>query len=73
MSKTKWPTKEEVEHFRWTNDHSQYHSFVYGFCEAQECCEECEPRIRALCKLITLIDKIKWQIIKRHYGIEKGW
>lgn len=73
MSKTKWPTKEEVELLRWTNGHTQYHSFNYGFCRAQDCCEECNQRVRVLCRLKELIEKIKWQIIKRHYGIKKGW
>lgn len=33
MNKPNWPSKDEVEHFRWTNNHSNYHSFGYGFAK----------------------------------------
>ena len=41
-----WPPLEEVENLRWANNHTQYRSTTYGFCEAQDCCEVCDSRMR---------------------------
>ena len=71
-TKTNWPQKDEIENMRWTNNHSQYHSFAFGFCNAQDCCENCDARIRVLCRAKRWIDDIKSNIIKRHYGV-KTW
>ena len=72
MNKTKWPPKEECENLRWTNNHTRFHSFAYGFCEAQDCCEECDFKIRLLCKIKRWIEEIKGNIIKHHYKLDKG-
>ena len=72
MNKPNWPSKDEVEHFRWTNNHSNYHSFGYGFCEAQDSCDLCDYRIRVLCRMRTWIIEIRDKIIRKHYGV-KGW
>ena len=72
MNKPNWPPKDEVEHFRWTNDHTQYHSFGFGFCEAQDCCEQCDYKIRILCKIKTKITKVRDKIIKKYYKV-KTW
>ena len=72
MNKAKWPPLEEVEHLRWSDNHSKCHSISYGFCEAQYCCEVCDYKIRMLCKLKRWIDKIRLKIITRHYGV-KSW
>ena len=71
--KTKYPPIDEVENLRWTDNHTQVHSIGYGFCEAQNSCDDCDIRIRLLCKARKLIDEIRVGIIKRHYGIKKGW
>ena len=73
MKNKKWPPIEEVENLRWTNNHTQYHSIAFGFCHAQGSCEDCDWRIRMLCGIKRLIDEIRTKIIKRHYGIKKGW
>ena len=68
-----WPPLEEVENLRWANNHTEYRSTTYGFCEAQDCCEVCDSRMRMLCKAKRLIDRIRLRIIKRHYGIKNRW
>lgn len=73
MKQSKYPPIEEVENMRWTDNHTKYHSLQYGFCEAHDCCENCDLRIRLLCKVKFLMNKIIVGIIKRHYGIKKGW
>lgn len=65
--KTRWPKIEDIEFMRWTHNHTQYHSFAFGFCEAQGCCEQCVRRVRVLCKIRNWIDGIRGRIIKRHY------
>lgn len=70
---TNWPLLEEVENLRWTNNHTQYKSTTYGFCEAQDCCEVCDGRIRILCKAKCWIDRIRLRIINQHYGIKNRW
>ena len=72
MKSTNWPPIEEVEHLRWSNNRTQYHSIAYGFCEAQDSCEQCDYRMRLLCSIKKWIDKIRVKIIKRHYGVN-GW
>ena len=71
--KTKYPPIEEVENMRWSDNHTQFHSIGYGFCKAQDSCENCNIRIRLLCKVRNWVDEIRVSIIKRHYGIKKGW
>lgn len=73
MNHEKWPPIEEVENLRWTNNHTQYDSISHGFCNAQDTCKDCNWKIRMLCRVRSLADKIKVRIIKRHYGIKKGW
>ena len=73
MKQKKYPPIEEVENLRWSNDHTQYHSLAHGFCKAQDCCENCDTRIRLLCKVRNWIDEIRVSVIKRHYNIKKGW
>ena len=68
-----WPLLEEVENLRWANNHTEYRSTTYGFCEAQDCCEVCDSRMRILCKAKCLIDRIRLRIIKQHYGIKNRW
>ena len=70
---TKWPLIDEVQNLRWTNNHTQLHSIGYGFCEAQDCCEECDKRLQMLCRIRNLIDKVRVKIILKHYGIKDGW
>lgn len=73
QQKINWPPLEEVENLRWANNHTKYKSITYGFCEAQDCCEVCDSRIRTLCKAKRWIDKLRLKIIKRHYKIKNGW
>lgn len=73
MADKNWPHLDEVESLRWTNNHTQYRSIAYGFCEAQDCCERCDSRLRILCKIKRRIDDMRVKIINRHYGIKKGW
>ena len=73
MNKDKWPMLEEIEHLRWENSHTQYRSLIYGFCKAQDCCDNCDQKMRMLCKVKRWIDELRLIIIKRHYGIKKGW
>ncbi len=73
MKQSKYPPIEEVENMRWTDNHTKYHSIDYGFCKAQACCDDCTLKIRLLCKVSDWIRKIRVSIIKRHYGIKKGW
>ena len=68
-----WPALEEIENLRWSNNHTEYRSITYGFCEAQDCCEVCDSRMRMLCKVKRWLDKIRLIIIKWHYGIKRGW
>lgn len=68
-----WPPLEEVESSRWANNHTEYRSTTYGFCESQDCCEVCDSRMRMLCKAQRWIDRIRLRIIKRHYGIKNVW
>ena len=68
-----WPPLAEVESLRWANNHTQYKSATYGFCEAQDCCEVCDSRIRMLCKTKCLIDRLRLRIIKKHYKIKNWW
>ena len=73
MANKKWPPMQEVEVSRWTNNGQQYHSIGYGFCHAQDSCENCALRIRLICKFRRWLDDIRVSIIKRHYGLKKGW
>ena len=68
-----WPPLEEIESSRWANNHTEYKSITYGFCESQDCCEICDRRMRILCKAKCWVDRIRLRIIKRHYGIKNGW
>lgn len=63
-------TREQLEESRHVNNH--VYGYKKAFCDLHDCCDECDRRVRLICKVIAKLEVLQIKRILKICEPEKG-